>query len=564
MESGRHQRRSNWAILVGAGGSLLATLAEPPLQTLVSPPSGIAPSLDEALRGLPDAWWLRPAALVPLLMVMIGVVLGWRRWPRATGALLPLGLGLVALLGLSLTSHAAARESLRGPALLSNLLHQWSVALWAGGLVHLALNWTTSGETPPVRRFSRVALPLVAVGVLTGVANAGLVLPAVSTLWGSTYGVALLLKVALLVVPLGLATFNRVALRRIAGAVGASLRRSVRLELAVVVLVALGGSTLALLAPPEGKAGDVTAIELVSPLLSAAPNPDDEMLAHLRIDPAAQGDNALRFWLTSSDGAALPIGELERVRLDFTSLDHAVRPVVAAMEPEGNGSFRTDGLALSLTGWWRIDAGATVPDGSTMTATFYLILPDPNVHGFAEPPIPSASDEGQAVFERGLAALGALSSARWSERIGDGLGHLAQADYALREAAGDDVAAMSITAGQTAVVRIGERAWLRRETTGWLEQPGTEIIDFETLAETYAHAVAFRLGVVEEIDGEPAQIVTFYLPETERSAPAWFAWWIGVESGQLVRETMVARSHYMVHEYRALNEPLELEPPPLD
>jgi len=82
------------------------------------------------------------------------------------------------------------------------------------------------------------------------------------------------------------------------------------------------------------------------------------------------------------------------------------------------------------------------------------------------------------------------------------------------------------------------------------------------LAETYAHAGAFRLGAIEEIDGEAVQIVTFYLPETERSAPAWFAWWVGVESGQLVRETMVARSHYMVHEYRALNEPLELEPPP--
>nr|MDQ3043975.1 hypothetical protein [Chloroflexota bacterium] len=179
-------------------------------------------------------------------------------------------------------------------------------------------------------------------------------------------------------------------------------------------------------------------------------------------------------------------------------------------------------------------------------------------------PIPAANAEAKAVFDRGLATLSSSSSARWSERLGDGLGHLAQADYALREATNESSAAMSITAGQTAVVRIGERAWLRRESTGWLEQPGTEIIDFETLAETYAHAEAFRLGSVEEIGGELAQIVTFYLPETERSAPAWFAWWVGVESGHLLRETMVARSHYMFHEYDAINEPFEIEAPELD
>ncbi|MDQ3045257.1 MAG: copper resistance protein CopC, partial [Chloroflexota bacterium] len=211
-----HSRRSDWAMAIGATVALSATLAEPLLQAVIPPPRGVSPSLGEAIRGVPDAWWLRPLALAPLMLLGISTARGWRRWPLRIGVLPPLVLSAIALLGLSLTSHAAARESLKAPALMSNVLHQWSVALWVGGLIHLGLNWATDGEPHPARRFSKVALPLVAVGIATGVANAGLVLPAWSALWESTYGVALLLKIALLVVPLGLATFHRVALRRVA------------------------------------------------------------------------------------------------------------------------------------------------------------------------------------------------------------------------------------------------------------------------------------------------------------------------------------------------------------
>ena len=83
------------------------------------------------------------------------------------------GAGAIAassvLLGLSLTSHASARSSWRWVAITSDFVHQNSVGLWVGGLVFLALYWLSrheAGDGPdPIRRFSRIALVLVLVGV---------------------------------------------------------------------------------------------------------------------------------------------------------------------------------------------------------------------------------------------------------------------------------------------------------------------------------------------------------------------------------------------------------------
>ncbi|MBA2529460.1 MAG: hypothetical protein H0V19_05770, partial [Euzebyales bacterium] len=65
----------------------------------------------------------------------------------------------------------------------------------------------------------------------------------------------------------------------------------------------------------------------------------------------------------------------------------------------------------------------------------------------------------------------------------------------------------------------------------------------------------------ERINGEPAQVVTFYSPATQRQSEAWFAWWVGTETGTVYRIAMVARLHYMVEEFRDLNTPFEITPP---
>lgn len=268
-------RRRLVAMVVGILVALLATLAEPLLQMRWPPAGTLAPDLTDAVRALPNAWWVRPAALGVLLLVLMTQTAGSRR--ARTGVSVAVSragllLALSALLGLSLTSHAAARTDWRVLAVASNVLHQWTVALWVGGLVQLGLVWTTTRPSPDIlRRFSRLALRLVIIAVGTGVLNAGLVLPVVQALWNSTYGVVLLVKVAALIPPLLLATFHRAALRRAGEQIALVFRRTLRVEGVLVALVVVGGSGLALLAPPGVGSGTVAgraaSVALIAPLI---------------------------------------------------------------------------------------------------------------------------------------------------------------------------------------------------------------------------------------------------------------------------------------------------------
>jgi hypothetical protein len=61
--------------------------------------------------------------------------------------------------------------------------------------------------------------------------------------------------------------------------------------------------------------------------------------------------------------------------------------------------------------------------------------------------------------------------------------------------------------------------------------------------------------------GETTQVVTFYSPERQGQSEAWFAWWVGQETGNVHRITMVARLHYMVEEFRDFNVPFEIAAP---
>jgi hypothetical protein len=70
-------------------------------------------------------------------------------------------------------------------------------------------------------------------------------------------------------------------------------------------------------------------------------------------------------------------------------------------------------------------------------------------------------------------------------------------------------------------------------------------------------STAFKLGRQEVVDGEIAQVVLFYNP----SQQAWYAWWVGSETGYIRRQMMVAPGHYMLTEFFDQNAPLVIEIP---
>jgi len=109
-----------------------------------------------------------------------------------------------ALLVPGLAGHAA-QTSPRGWSLLFDWSHLLAGSIWIGGLIGLFVFWATlpatrrvSGLAVCVPRFSIVAFVSVNVLIASGVAAAVIHLPTVSSLWNTSYGRTILVKVALL------------------------------------------------------------------------------------------------------------------------------------------------------------------------------------------------------------------------------------------------------------------------------------------------------------------------------------------------------------------------------
>jgi putative copper export protein len=142
---------------------------------------------------------------------------------------------------LPLSSHAAGVEAQAVGAELVDAVHVLSAAMWAGGILALASlrppgGWRSDDAGVLLERFGRVAVIAFGVTALTGLLRATEQLNDVSALWTTAYGIVLALKVAGVLVMLGISGLWR------RGIVGAGLEAG--------VAVAVVGATALLAAFP--------------------------------------------------------------------------------------------------------------------------------------------------------------------------------------------------------------------------------------------------------------------------------------------------------------------------
>jgi copper transport protein len=203
---------------------------------------------------LGQAWMVTTFAWLGVLAL---IVAAWV-YPRVRERLLA-GAGVLALataFGLSWASHPASRGTL---TLVADYIHLLAAALWVGGLVALVVAARAvprSAREDLVRRcilqFSRLAAPTVAVVLLAGGYLALRELPSVSALVTSSYGITLLIKTGVAVAALALGGYHRrfVVPRLVSGAPIAIIRRTLMLELGVLVTVLALAAVLTQRAPP--------------------------------------------------------------------------------------------------------------------------------------------------------------------------------------------------------------------------------------------------------------------------------------------------------------------------
>ncbi len=201
-------------------------------------------------------------ALGVALLVCLGAVVAVDLWPARWSLWLVEAAASVAMLVHVVAGHAAAGSSFW----LLNTAVQWvhltAVGIWVGGLFWLLLGLRgadAAGRAAAVGRFVTVATVMLAVVLVTGLARALVEVGSVSALVHTTYGVTLLVKVALVAALVALGALNHFiwapALHR--GDAGPAVRRfglDSRGELAVALCVLAATAVLSGLAPAPAPA----------------------------------------------------------------------------------------------------------------------------------------------------------------------------------------------------------------------------------------------------------------------------------------------------------------------
>jgi copper transport protein len=289
-----------------------------------------------------------------------GVVAQWRipsGVGRALAALALAGVGL----SLAASGHAATAspQALTRPAVF---LHGVGVAFWIGALTPLVAmaRRPIPALLPVLNRFSRVAVPVVAVLVLTGLTLAIIQLESFHALIETSYGLILSVKIALVVALLGLAALNRFHLTpglALAPVRTGPLVRSMVAECAVVLAILAVVAGWRFTPPPRALAAAGR-----TPL--AVHIHGDKATFQVLISPGRIGTDNFVLQLMSGDGS--PLRAKETI-LILGLPERGIEPLErqATLGPDGNWHLRD--VPLPYPGRWHMRIDALVTDFEKVT-----------------------------------------------------------------------------------------------------------------------------------------------------------------------------------------------------
>lgn len=353
-----HSRRLHGTALAGAAIAAPALLVLLPLTSARQTGAGLGAMAD------PDAWadqltaapgWTAWLAIAGLALASVVA-----RRPRP-GPVWPV-LGLAGA-GLAVGSLAIAGHTRTfGPGWLvvsSDLLHVACAAVWFGGLIGLWIvlrgaDAVSAGTV--VTRFSAAAAALVFALSVAGVLLGWRIVGSWSALFGTAYGVTLLVKGGLAAAVVAVAAYNRYRLlpqltRTPSWPV---LRRTVGVEAGIIVVIlALTGFLVEQNPREEPPAvASATAVAAHSDL-GADGN------VELTLTPGALGENTLVLDLTDPAGAPLVPHHPPTVRL--TQPDAGLGPFEHVVTETRPGSYEAT-VNVPLSGEWVVEVAVRISE----------------------------------------------------------------------------------------------------------------------------------------------------------------------------------------------------------
>ena len=284
---------------------------------------------------------------------------------RAASALAMAGVGVA----LASSGHAstASPQWLIRPAVF---LHAVGVAYWVGALVPLLamLHRQPANLIPVLHRFSRGAVVVVGVVVLTGLALAIVQLESFRALIDTQYGWILSIKVTLVILLLGLAALNRF---RLTPALASdpkytqSLARSILVECAIVIGVLAVVAGWRFTPPPRSLAA------AVGPSLALHFHSDKAMFQVLVSSGKPGIDN---FVLQIITGDATPL-QAKEVTLILSLPEKGIEPMARKATQAADGNWIVRDMPIPFAGRWRVRVEALVTDFEKVTLEEELEVP---------------------------------------------------------------------------------------------------------------------------------------------------------------------------------------------
>ncbi len=322
--------------------------------------------------GLTTLAWLGFAALV---LVLLRGQSGGR-----PGSIRSLFLG-VPLVFVVLEPALAGHGSTQSPVALNfpvNVVHVAAMAVWLGGLAALlfvAPRGTRELEpgdrgrllAAALVRFSQVALIAVGAILLTGLIQAYVYVRHLDALIETGYGRAVLAKFALLMCVIGIGAYNRrrsvprlnkiAAGREAPGRAGLLLRRALRAELALLVVVLGVTAALASYAPPvTAQSGPFSVESQFGPIQ-----------LEMSVEPAQVGANEVHLYLFDAKTGA-PFAKVKQLKATAALPE---KSIALPLEPQlaGPGHYTIPSAFFNSSGEWRLDVTVRVSAFTEYTET---------------------------------------------------------------------------------------------------------------------------------------------------------------------------------------------------
>jgi copper transport protein len=303
---------------------------------------------------------LGPSLLIAVAAMAAGIVAQRNRSVRVARTLSVLAIAGVGF-SLAASGHAATAPPQWATRPLV-FLHGVGVAFWVGALVPLvAMTWRpTPALLPVLNRFSRGAVPVVAVLLLAGLALAIVQMESFRALVDTKYGIILSIKLTLVVVLLGLAALNRFRLTPALAFDHLNTRpliQSILIECMVVagILAVVAGWRFT--PPPRAIAATV------QPLLGLHMHTDNAMFQVL-VSPAKVGSDSFVVQLMNGDASPL---SAKAATLTLSLPELGIEPLERKATLGADGYWHLRDVPIPHPGRWHLRIDTLVTDFQQIT-----------------------------------------------------------------------------------------------------------------------------------------------------------------------------------------------------